>query len=741
MTSLLPHDKFVSKLIDNIAIANFMEKQLAKEATLLMNLEVTEQKKKRIREYRTFLNTLSKTSEDYLFLMTLQDRQIWFFGNLEERFELGVRQSEDAYLVEQWDKCIHPKDLSRLIADMDGIFSGEKDSHNLNYRVCEKDGKYVWINCQGTVKKDENGEPFLMVGRISETFLRHRIDPLTGLFNREQMKEDLGRALRKNKKGVFLLFGIDNMKSINTIRGRMAGDSFLQLLAEVLEEEAPTPRIYRVSGDTFAVFNQGSSPEDAKTFFSKIRLRTKRNFTISCGAVSLDLPIKNVGWLEQYSEFSLRKAKEAGKDTLYMFDAEDYQAEEISVALLNELIESVKSGCKGFSLVYQPQVKAGTYNLFGAEALLRYDSPSKGRVYPDEFIPILERFDLMYLVGSWVLNRALIQCKKWRKYVPNFHVSVNVSFSQLLKPGIRQLVLSILAQSGLPGSALTLEVTESMQLQDFQHYNDVFESWKEKGIEISVDDFGTGYSSLGYLSQLNVNEIKVDRCFINGINTNSYNYLLIKNIVDLAEDSQIRVCCEGVEQTGELQILEEMHVDLLQGYLFSKPCEPEVFERQFFVPEAPEYHQHLKKVADMEEIRIASYLNMQHSEILRSLNMGLWMLRSADNGRLVELYTDETMRRILGLKQQINPDDCFRYLIEHVRPDLQSYVINSMDHAMKTGRVTRMQYFWEHPEKGEVEVCSTCARAEAFKGEFCLHGYHRIISDIDDLARGNQDSI
>ena len=162
--------------------------------------------------------------------------------------------------------------------------------------------------------------------------------------------------------------------------------------------------------------------------------------------------------------------------------------------------------------------------------------------------------------------------------MPGLHVSVNMSYVQLTQESIEEDVLEVLHSSGLPGDALTIEVTESMQLQDYPYLNKIFHRWKEVGIEISVDDFGTGYSSLGRLKNMEVNEIKIDRSFVTNIQKSAYNYRLLSNIIELANGSQIRVCCEGVETVEELEVLRQLKPELVQGFLLAKPCPEDEFE-------------------------------------------------------------------------------------------------------------------------------------------------------------------
>ena len=184
-------------------------------------------------------------------------------------------------------------------------------------------------------------------------------------------------------------------------------------------------------------------------------------------------------------------------------------------------------------------------------------------------------------VGKWVLKEAIAQCAKWRRYNPEFRMSINLSYIQLQQPDLSQYIYDLLEQEGIPGEAIILELTESMQLQDYTKYNQLFYQWGKRGIQISMDDFGTGYSSLSYLKSLAIDEIKIDRCFVSRINMSAYNYRLLRNIFELARSAQIRVVCEGVETPEELQTLAELAPEVLQGFYFSKPIEEELFEKQY----------------------------------------------------------------------------------------------------------------------------------------------------------------
>ena len=698
-----------------------------------MALDATksQQKQHQIQEYLEFLSTFSKSTENYVYLLNFQEGSAWFFGGIEQVFALEGRSEEGCYPAMALLDITHSKDQPYLGKDIELLGAGEKEYHNMDYRLLTRNGEYSWVNCQGTVTRDEDGAPFFMVGRISQSALRYKVDTLTGLFNAESLTECLSKELDGTQQGYFLLLGIDNLKTINTRYGRLEGDKALKKMAMVLEQISEIPKIYRSGSDLFAVLFSGADAEQVRTFYERVKEAVSDTFTVSGGAVPLDLPNLDLGKLLQYAEFTLNKTKKAGKNDLTIFEWEAYQKEEASASLLGELSDSVKNGFEGFSLVYQPQIKAGGYQLFGAEALLRYESPTRGRVFPDEFIPILERNDLMAPVGLWVLETALARCKAWRKWFPDFHMSVNISYAQLEKPDIKQQVLDALERSGLPGSALTMEVTESMQLQNYPYYNEIFSAWKAVGIWVSVDDFGTGYSSLGYLKNLDIDEIKIDRCFVSGIQSSSYNYHLVRNMVDLAADSQIHVCCEGVEETKELQALEELKPNLLQGYLFSKPCDKDAFEKLFFDTETEEYQQYWERVGGFKGHRINELLDLKHREILCSVNMGLWMIRKPAGKTELELYIDETMRRLLGVERNMSPRENFCFWHERILPEYVAMLDTMIQRAVGSDKVVQAQYFWNHPTRGKIELLCGLRHTEDEEDAFCLQGYHRPMKDFE----------
>lgn len=521
-----------------------------------------------------FLDAINQTTDDYMYFWEFKTGRFWLNEKARNRF--AIPDDGEGYCnISDILEIVHPKDVNGLREDARKLIHENKDTHNMEYRWIDKDGNCVWISCRGVVVKDQKNMPYGMFGRVSDTALKQYIDKRTGLFNKERMNERMSLIFDSEKKGHFLLLGIDNLKEINNTYGRKQGDIVIKQVADVLSEHASTPyTVFRLDGDYFCICSFVTDKDRIVSFYKNIQEDLKDVCTLSVGVVAYDdVEIKESVIIYQYAEQLMNAVKNNGKNSIAFYDKNAIGS--ANMGAVDELRESVANNCEGFYLVYQPQIKLGDTSVYGVEALLRYKSDKYGVKYPDEFIPILERTGMIRVVGLWVLEQAIKDCIEWRKKYPDFHVSINMSYEQLKDYKIAEKVLDIIDKYNFPGNALFIELTESMHLQDFVHYNEIFAKWKEVGIEIAVDDFGTGYSSLAYLSNLNIDEIKIDRCFVSEIQNSSYNYRLIKNITELARETNIRVCCEGVETADELNVLRGLEAELAQGYYFAKPMPKE----------------------------------------------------------------------------------------------------------------------------------------------------------------------
>ncbi len=688
----------------------------------------------RKKSYLNVLKILSKSTDSYLFMWDIARDEEWFFGDVNQHYAL-LDQGKPMCSSGDMEAIIHPDDVQMLHEDLEKIANGTKQIHNLDYRWMNRQGEAVWINCRGTVLNDDKGRPFVMIGRVSDKALRYLYNPLTKLFNKNKMMNDLRGNIFDKNKGYFMFLGIDHLGSINLRYGRSHGDDVIRRCAQTLEKSVSLQNVWQVESNCFALYLEDAvTQEDVRRVYHCILAEMADVCTLSAGVVPDSREMfGDEDNLYACAEIMFERAKSGEIKTIVFFSEEDLKQRIKTIQFLEEMQQSIDHDCAGFYLCYQPQIKTGNYHLYGAEALLRYRSKTNGEVYPNEFIPLLEKSKLINPVGMWVLETALRQCREWRKSLPDFKISVNFSAVQLKEKDIAGQVLEVLEKSGLPGNALTIEITESTQLQEFEHFRDIFKCWRDAGIELSIDDFGTGYASMSYLKELDVNEIKIDRLFVSGIEEATYNYRLISNMIGFAKSNAIRICCEGVEDVRELSVLEGLSPNLIQGYLFAKPCKKEEFERAFIDSRTIDFKEHeqfVRKIYQYKERMHMIYFNSK--DILRDNDLGLWIIRINEEEGYCELHADETMERIMAVDKKYTPQECYDFWYSRIKKEYIEYVQKNVKRMMEVDKVVQLQYPWIHPELGEVMVRCSGKRVEDSDGMITLEGYHRIISTIEE---------
>ena len=556
---------------------------------------------KDLKTYLDMLSFLSGSSDDYFFCLDYESGKIYFFGDLIKKFDVFHQSQEYTTLVE-WQNVVYPRDIEELADDLDKVQKGKRSIHNLTYRMRDRQGNYCWINCRGKPVLDQNNKPIFLVGRVTESPAVTQSDGLTGAMDVTKLTEEINEILVTGIEGYLLLVGIDNLKEINLKKGRNFGDQVLQKTSVVFEDNSHTHHIFRINGNRFAALLPGVSKETVKEIFHKTKSGLSTYCSISGGCVPFrKYHVLDASTFIQYGETCLDLAQGQNLKELKFFTAEDYEKELDKLRLKEELAIAIENNFQGFQVVYQPQINSVDYTVWGAEALLRYNSPDKGTIPVFDVITILEQSGLIKKVGLWVLDKALEQCAKWRKVLPNFHISVNISYGQFEDDDIVDKILDSMSLHKVSGTALTLEVTESMELHTYGKLNKVIEELQYVGIEFSVDDFGTGFSSLSRLKQLNVDEIKIDRCFVSGIQKSVYNYRLLNNMIEWANKCDIRVCCEGVEQEEELSVLETLYPQILQGFLFDKPISSKDFTEIYIDATCDRYKKNIIKCSELKK--------------------------------------------------------------------------------------------------------------------------------------------
>ena len=676
------------------------------------------------------MDTINHSTDDYLFIWDIPADTRWFFGDIDKYYDIRKNGSETNNTKEMM-RIIHPADRAAVLESLTQIAKGHKSTHNMDYRWVNRKGESVWINCHGTVIHDDEDKPYIMIGRVSEENLRHLYNPLTSLWNKNKLRQDLKEKLAFSK-GYLMFLDVDGLAAINLSHGRKYGDQLLKEIAECFENLENVNMAYHVDHNYFALILDVNAQDEVLSVYEAIKNKMLGKCTFTASAVPIDKSLfYDETQLLDSINMTLKKAKALSNNRIEFFSSEDLSKKIASLALLEELKQSVENNCEGFEVYYQPQLRMGSYDIYGVEALLRYNSKIRGRVFPDEFIPVLEQSGLIKDVGMWVLEQALSQCKKWRETLPKLRVSVNFSVLQFEDSDLAEKVVDKLKHIGLAGDVLTIEITESMEIHNSEQIIDTMRCLKEYNINFALDDFGTGYSNLGYLKQMNVDEIKIDRAFVSGIEKDTYNHNLISNVIEFAKGNEIRTCCEGVESTRELMTLEMLFPDIIQGYLFDKPNTAEMIEKAYINSNASEFLQRVQFVKKIYELKEKmGVIHFEPKDILRENGVGLWVMRMNQTENHYELHVDETMERLLAVGMKYTPQECYEHWNSHIHPDYTEYVKENIEKMIHGDKALQIEFPWIHPELGDVMVRFSGKRVRNSDGMVVLEGYYRIIADV-----------
>jgi len=417
-------------------------------------------------------------------------------------------------------------------------------------------------------------------------------DGLTGLPNRTLILDRAGQMLARARRGnlsvAALFIDLDNFKDINDSLGHEAGDRLLRAVAQRIEGMLrASDTVGRLGGDEFVVLTESvPSAAGPELVAERIRDVLREPFQIE-GYDQIPLVISasigiatgvraSADELLRDADIALYRAKAMGKDRWTAFEP----AMQSAVLDRLELEMDLRSALENdeFLLLYQPVFDLDSVQACGVEALLRWRHPTRGVLAPDEFIPSLEDTGLIVEVGHWVLTEACRQAAKWHGQGRALTMSVNVSMRQLEVDALIDHVREALSVSGLDPGSLILEVTETTLMRDTDATVSRLRALKELGVLVAVDDFGTGYSSLAYLRQFPVDALKIDRSFVAAMGDSPESVALVHTLVQLGRTLGIETLAEGIEEQWQLQHLQGESCERGQGFLFSRPVDPEAIE-------------------------------------------------------------------------------------------------------------------------------------------------------------------
>ena len=434
-------------------------------------------------------------------------------------------------------------------------------------------------------RKHENNLEQLVEERTAKLEYLAYHDPLTDLPNRLFFEEQLTEVLRAGKNTVGILYvSLDRFKDLRDTLGHSQGYQLLKEVGARLKASINGATVARFEGDEFAVLLLDKAESEVARFTDAIFEAFLHPFHIGgyeifvsiSGGISLSPNDGTEGWmLLKNAGAALSQARKVGGNHYQFYTADINDRALQRLELENGLRRALER--EEFTLYYQPKIDTLTRTITGMEALIRWNHPERGLIPPFDFIPLAEETGLIVPMGEWILKTACKQTKIWHDEGYPLHVAVNLSLRQFQQKDLANEINEIVRQSGLDPAFLDIEVTESSIMNNAESAVDTLRRLQETGIKVSIDDFGTGYSSLGYLKQLPIDILKIDKSFVQDVTNNPDDAALVMTIITLAHNMRLKVVAEGVETEDQLRFLHLLKCDEWQGYLFSKPIPAEAF--------------------------------------------------------------------------------------------------------------------------------------------------------------------
>jgi len=557
-------------------------------------LEAMEQANKELSEDRDRYRSLVENSYDLISEIDSQGNVVYVSPSCCEL----IKYSPEDMIGRPVADFIHTEDRQMMIVMLQKILKDK--GRDLVYRVVSKDGDTYWLEGTGKAYRTATGEVRVVFvsrdisarKRFEEKILHQAFyDPLTELPNRmlfnDRLTMAIAHAKRNQKKlGVFFL-DLDRFKIINDTLGHDLGDQFLKKVAERLKScVRAEDTVARMGGDEFTLLLASIDEKVAGLVAQKILNAMSKPFslenydlyiTVSIGIAIYPKDGLTPETLLKNADVAMYQAKTAGKNR-YKF----YQPLMSDKALERMFREnSLRRALNENELVlhYQPKVNIETKTIVGAEALVRWQHPELGLLYPDQFIPLAEYTGLIVPIGEWILRTACAQNKKWQEEeLPPVRIAVNLSSHQFQLQNLVECVSRVLQETGLEPRWLELEISDGMTMRNMDDVFAALMQLKDMGVIITTDDFGL-YLSFAGLKYFPINNLKIDRSLVNEIGTNRNNEAIAATVLFLGESLDLGVIAEGVENQEQLDFLRRHNCIEMQGYIFGRPMEAEEFKK------------------------------------------------------------------------------------------------------------------------------------------------------------------
>lgn len=508
-------------------------------------------------------------------------------------------------IVEHIAEKVLPEDRKRFKATLNQVCDGNMERFVIEIRIMTGDS-VRWVACRGKTFFDNKSNSLVLVGAVfdlsqmnqvrEDVEKNNSIHELTGLPTRDKLIVDASEMIRNKDllSAAILLCDINGFHSFNDRYGRSAGNEILIALSTLLQDNLPEgASLYHIGVDVFAILWPHASRKTVSEFMNFIYeegsqpLDTgKGTFFLSLGLSASIYPYSGsaIDELLVNAEIALHKVKQEKKLKYTIYSPVDTRELKERLDFEMKMSQSIRNNMDNFQLYYQPLISAQTGKLEGAEALLRWVAPGGETVNPERVVNALESTDQMEIVGNWILNEAIMQCSKWIKEgaPKDFYVHINVTADDILRKDFANSVMETLARYELSPRNILIEITETSLMRNLAMSRRNLIKLRSENVKIALDDFGTGYSSFNYLKELPVDEIKIDKSFVDDVETVEFNKEFIKSITQLVHTIKMRVVVEGVENENQRNMIRDMGADIFQGYFFDKPLTVFAFENKYF---------------------------------------------------------------------------------------------------------------------------------------------------------------
>jgi diguanylate cyclase (GGDEF)-like protein/PAS domain S-box-containing protein len=561
-------------------------------------------------ERQRTLDALRQSEERYALAVRGANDGLWDWDLLTDRVYYAPRWKsilgyEDAQIgdsPDEWFSRIHPLDIDRVRIEVFEHLAGHSPHLQTEHRILHEDGSYRWVLTRGLAVRNEHRKAIRMAGsqsditprKTAEDRLLHDAfhDALTGLPNRALLLDRLGRAVERSKRRSNFRFAVlfcdlDGFKFVNDSLGHQTGDQILIAVSRRIEHCTRSgDTVARLGGDEFIVLmDEIESDNDVFALADRILFELQTPFIInnrelvmaaSIGIAASGPSCESAEEIVRNADIAMYRAKASGKARYVTFDESMHTIAANRLRMEMDLRQAAPRD--ELELYFQPIVSLQTGKITSFEALIRWHHPEHGFICPADFIPLAEETKLIIPIGLWVIRTVAQQLKDWKKQYwmsPPLSISVNLSCRQFLQPDLVYQVERVLLETGLDPRCLKMEITESAIMEQVESASSALSKLKALGVQLAMDDFGTGYSSLSYLHEFPFDTLKIDRSFISRIGVGGENTEIVRTIVALANGLGLDVVAEGVESESQLAHLREIGCHYGQGYLFSRPLDPE----------------------------------------------------------------------------------------------------------------------------------------------------------------------